>query len=192
MKQVITDIAHGEVDLDTLKAGASLIPVAKITKVPKVVKAIGNVGKTGSKKGKEGEKIAKSSPAKQTKARDKGKSDSYSYKNGTYEKADYHSRQTTGKKNPAPKDGQFALDNSVPIGKNTTRRVGLDSNGDFVIFDETTSGTFHGHVRTWKNSNGNQGLTAPMKNALYDADYIKSPKGSSFKLTDYAKGLIGK
>ena len=56
IKEVITDIAHGEVDLDTLKAGASLIPVAKIAKVPKVVKAIGNVGKTGSKKGKEGEK----------------------------------------------------------------------------------------------------------------------------------------
>ena len=55
-KQVITDIAHGEVDLDTLKAGASLIPVAKITKVPKVVKAIGNVGKTGFKKEKEGDK----------------------------------------------------------------------------------------------------------------------------------------
>ena len=53
---MITDIAHGEVDLDTLKAGASLIPVAKITKVPKVIKAVGNVGKTGFKKGKEGEK----------------------------------------------------------------------------------------------------------------------------------------
>ena len=70
-KQVITDIACGEADLDTLKTGASLIPVAKITKVPKVVKAIGNVGKTGFKKGKEGEKISKSSQAKQTKARDK-------------------------------------------------------------------------------------------------------------------------
>ena len=53
---MITDIAHGEVDLDTLKAGASLIPVAKITKVPKIVKAIGNVGKTGFKKGKQGDK----------------------------------------------------------------------------------------------------------------------------------------
>ena len=73
---MITDITHGEVDLDTLKAGASLIPVAKITKVPKVVKAIGNVGKTGSKKGKEGEKIAKSGQAKQTKAKNKGESGS--------------------------------------------------------------------------------------------------------------------
>ena len=66
---MITDIARGEADLDTLKAGASLIPVAKITKVPKVVKAIGNVGKTGFKKGKKGEKISKSCQAKQTKAK---------------------------------------------------------------------------------------------------------------------------
>ena len=118
--------------------------------------------------------------------------ESYSYKNGTYEKADYHSGQTTGKKNPAPKDGQFALDNSVPIGDNTTRRVGIDSNGDFVVFDETSPGTFHGHIRTWNRSNGNQGLTQAMKNALYDAGYIKSSKGTSFKLTDYVKELIGK
>ena len=76
IKEVITDIARKEVDLDTLKAGASLIPVAKITKVPKVVKAIGNVGKTGLKKGKEGEKIAKSGQAKQTKAKNKGGSGS--------------------------------------------------------------------------------------------------------------------
>ena len=49
---MITDIARKEADLDTLKAGASLIPA----KVPKVVKAIGNVGKTGFKKGKQGDK----------------------------------------------------------------------------------------------------------------------------------------
>ena len=73
---MITDIARGEADLDTLKAGASLIPMAKITKVLKVVKAIGNVGKTGLKKGKEGEKIAKSSQTKQTKAKNKEKNSS--------------------------------------------------------------------------------------------------------------------
>ena len=71
-KQVITDIARGEADLDTLKAGASLIPAGKVIKLPKVIKAIGNVGKTGFKKGKEGEKIAKSGQAKQTKAKNKG------------------------------------------------------------------------------------------------------------------------
>ena len=73
---MINDIAHGEVDLDTLKAGASLIPAGKVIKLPKVIKAIGNVGKTGFKKGKEGEKIAKSGQTKQTKARDKGESGS--------------------------------------------------------------------------------------------------------------------
>ena len=72
---MITDIARGEADLDTLKAGASLIPAGKVIKLPKVIKAIGNVGKTGFKKGKEGEKIAKSSQAKQTKARDKAGSE---------------------------------------------------------------------------------------------------------------------
>ena len=116
---------------------------------------------------------------------------SSSHKNGIYEKADYHSGQTTGNKNPAPKDGQFALDNSVPIGNNTTRRIGLDSNGNFVVFDETSSGVFHGHVRTWNSANGNQGLTQAMKNALYKAGYIKSPTGTSYKLTDYALELLG-
>ena len=69
---MITDIAHGEVDLDTLKACASLILAGKVIKLPKVIKAIGNVGKTGFKKGKEGEKIEKSSQTKQTKAKNKG------------------------------------------------------------------------------------------------------------------------
>ena len=68
---MITDIACGEADLDTLKTGASLIPAGKVIKLPKVIKAIGNVGKTGFKKGKEGEKIAKSGQAKQTKAKNK-------------------------------------------------------------------------------------------------------------------------
>ena len=76
IKEVITDIARGEADLDTLKAGASLIPAGKVIKLPKVIKAIGNVGKTGFKKGKEGEKIAKSGQTKQIKARDKGESGS--------------------------------------------------------------------------------------------------------------------
>ena len=114
------------------------------------------------------------------------------YKNGIYEKADYHSGRTTGRKDPAPKDGQFALDNSVWIGENTSRRVGLDSNGDFVVLDETSQNVFHGHVRQWNGNGGNQGLTQTMKNALYDAGYIKTPKGSKFKLTDKALKLIGR
>ncbi len=122
-----------------------------------------------------------------------GKDDrEYTYDNGTYEKADYHSNQTTGRKNPAPQDGQFALDNSVPVNSSTTpRRVGLDTNGDFVVFDETTPGVFHGHLRSWNKNGALQGLDDNMKKALYFADYIKTPKGTKYKLTDIAKKLIG-
>ena len=56
MKQVITDIARGEADLDTLKAGASLIPVAKITKVSKVVKAVEMLERPGLRKEKKEKK----------------------------------------------------------------------------------------------------------------------------------------
>ena len=66
---------------------------------------------------------------------------------------------TTSKKNKAPNMGQEALDNSVPIGSNTTRRVGI-SDGEIVVFDETTKGIFHGHVRSWNE------LTESMKAAL--------------------------
>ena len=100
-KQVITDIAHGEADLDTLKAGASLIPVAKITKVPKVVKAIGNVGKTGLKKGKEGDKtVWKRFTQKDQPKPDKNK--------GNQSKAGSKSGITTSKPNQeeASKSGQ--------------------------------------------------------------------------------------
>ncbi|MBP3569142.1 MAG: RHS repeat protein [Lachnospiraceae bacterium] len=115
----------------------------------------------------------------------------YTYQNGVYEAADYHSQKTTGKKAPAPQDGQFALDNSVSVGSNTSRRVGLDSNGDFVVLDETLDDLYHGHVRSWNDTDDMQGLSQAMKNALYDAGYVKSSKGTKGKLTDYAKSLLG-
>ncbi len=113
--------------------------------------------------------------------------DDYTYDNGVYEKAEYHSGSTTGRKNPAPVDGQFALDNSVSIGDNTNRRIGIDTNGDFVVFDETSNGVFHGHVRTWSGNGNNQPLTQQMKNALYKAGYVKSSTGTKYKLSDYTK-----
>ena len=79
--------------------------------------------------------------------------------NGTYEKADYHGNKNNAKKNKAPNKGQEALDNSVAISPNTTRRVGI-SDGEIVVFDETTSGIFHGHVRSWNE------LSESMKAAL--------------------------
>ena len=98
---MITDIAHGEVDLDILKACASLIPAGKVIKVPKVVKAIGNVGKTGFKKGKEGEKIV----WKRFTREDKPKPDK---NKGNQSKAGSKSGTTTSKPNQeeASKSGQ--------------------------------------------------------------------------------------
>ena len=100
-KQVITDIAHGEADLDTLKAGASLIPAGKVIKLPKVIKAIGNVGKTGFKKGKEGEKTV----WKRFTREDKPKPDK---NKGNQSKAGSKSGITTSKPNQeeASKSGQ--------------------------------------------------------------------------------------
>ncbi len=64
-------------------------------------------------------------------------------------------------KSAAPTNEQSALDNSFSIGNNTTRRIGV-SNGEFVVFDETSSGVFHGHVRQWSE------LTQRMKNVLIE------------------------
>ena len=55
--------------------------------------------------------------------------------------------------------GKESLGNSVPIGPNTTRRVGI-SDGEIVVLDETRSGVFHGHARSWNE------LTEQMKTAL--------------------------
>ena len=159
-KQVITDIARGEADLDTLKAGASLIPVAKITKVPKVVKAIGNVGKTGSKKGKEGEKIAKSSQTKQTKARDKGKSGSKvdtvsgSGSGNIYKPSPKHDpRSGWGTPNPIPnnKVGQKLLDTAFSSNKN--KQLYNYYEGQIIKFQPDGAGGWHSYaVLNIKNS----------------------------------------
>ena len=159
-KQVITDIARGEADLDTLKAGASLIPVAKITKVPKVVKAIGNVGKTGIKKGKEGEKIAKSSQTKQTKARDKGKSGSKvdtvsgSGSGNIYKPSPKHDpRSGWGTPNPIPnnKVGQKLLDTAFSSNKN--KQLYNYYEGQIIKFQPDGAGGWHSYaVLNIKNS----------------------------------------
>ncbi|MFF3669892.1 polymorphic toxin-type HINT domain-containing protein [Microtetraspora malaysiensis] len=89
--------------------------------------------------------------------------------NGTFDASPKHGRGQRGNAAPGPKDGQTALDNSVGIGPNTTRRVGIDKdNGEFVIFDETHPGQdiYHGHVRKWSE------LSQQQKNALIDAGLV--------------------
>jgi hypothetical protein len=57
-----------------------------------------------------------------------------------------------GVANPAPRNGQAALDASVQVKPTSPRRVGIDYEADkFVVFDEThpNSGVYHGHVRSW-------------------------------------------
>ncbi|WP_330410898.1 hypothetical protein, partial [Lachnotalea glycerini] len=104
---------------------------------------------------------------------DVSKGGSETGKNGTYEKADYHGKTNNAVKNKAPNNGQEALDNSVSIGKNTTRRVGI-SDGEIVVLDETTKGVFHGHVRSWSE------LSEPMKAALKKAGMV-TKKGKIIK-----------
>ena len=84
---------------------------------------------------------------------------SYTYEHGKFEGAKYHGNRDTGVKNKGPQDGQAALDNSVPLGPNTHRRVGV-SDGEIVVLDETTPGVYHGHVRSWDE------LSNPMKSVL--------------------------
>ena len=86
-----------------------------------------------------------------------------------YEPAPYHSKTGNNVKSPAPTNGQDVLNNSVPIGNNTSRRVGVDkTTGEYVVFDKHSDGTYHGHTRPWSGDKGTA-LTTQMKNALINA-----------------------
>lgn len=71
--------------------------------------------------------------------------------NGLYEDASYHHKNSSGIKNPAPTDGQHALDNSLKIeGKNSSSRIAI-SHDEFVVLMEDFPNKFHGHVRNWND-----------------------------------------
>ena len=69
----------------------------------------------------------------------------YTYENGKYEDAPYHTNKGNAKKSPRPIDGQAALDNSVQIKTTSPRRLGFSEN-QFVVLDQTSPGLYHGHV----------------------------------------------
>lgn len=75
------------------------------------------------------------------------------------------------------------MDNSVAISPNATRRVGI-SDGEIVVFDETTSGIFHGHVRSWNE------LSEAMKAALRKSGKVNK-KGRLFNDRIYTYGRCG-
>jgi len=86
-----------------------------------------------------------------------------------YEASPKHGSTARGNVSAAPRNGQNALDNSVQVKGTSPRRVGVDyQSREFVVFDQTSPGKFHGHVRSW------QQLTQEMKNVL-----VKSGLASS-------------
>lgn len=69
-----------------------------------------------------------------------------------YEASPKHHASTVqgGFVSPAPTNGQLVLEASVQVKPESPRRVGVDKGAqEYVVFDETVPGTFHGHTRTW-------------------------------------------
>lgn len=67
----------------------------------------------------------------------------------------------------APTNGQASLNNSVQVKPTSPRRVSVDpETGEFSVFDQTSPGEFHGHVRSWDE------LTPEMQRALIDAGRV--------------------
>ncbi|TJZ49425.1 hypothetical protein FAZ15_22270 [Sphingobacterium olei] len=92
-----------------------------------------------------------------------------------YERNLKHGTKNSGRANKAPTNPERSLANSLELPGNTTRRVGADkSTGEFNVFDEHTSGVFHGHSRTWGE------LSQDMKNMLIKSGVVNT-KGKILK-----------
>uniref|UniRef100_N2ADW8 Hint domain-containing protein n=1 Tax=Eubacterium plexicaudatum ASF492 TaxID=1235802 RepID=N2ADW8_9FIRM len=97
---------------------------------------------------------------------------------GIYEDAPYHGKQDNPLKSKRPKNGQAALDKSLPL--KDKRRIAVDQ-GEFVVLTPTSEGVYHGHVRPWKDSKGGRkGLDQEMKNVLLKAGLVNR-KGKILK-----------
>lgn len=108
---------------------------------------------------------------------DDKKDEKKKHPHGKYKDVDYHHRQSRGGKGGkscSPKDGQQALDNSIAVPGNTTRRIGVSCN-EIVVLDQTSEGLYHGHVRTWKELvSGGCRKPQLMRNALVDNGLVSS------------------
>jgi Tfp pilus assembly protein PilE len=93
--------------------------------------------------------------------------DKNEHPNGIYKDAPYHTSFGNSVKSKAPSNGQRALDNSVSVGTNSSRRIAI-SDGEFVVLDQTSTSPeiFHGHVRGWAD------LTDQMKRALVNSNLV--------------------
>lgn len=67
-----------------------------------------------------------------------------------YERNPKHGRTARRDVSPEPRDGQAALNQSVPSDGNSSARVGVDyEDGDIIQFHEHRPGKFHGFVVQW-------------------------------------------
>jgi RHS repeat-associated protein len=86
---------------------------------------------------------------------------------GKYELNPKHGSRARGDASPAPKNGQAALDTSIKISENSTRRVGIDYDaGGFVVFPEHEPRKFHGYSVHWTK------LTQKMQSVLRAAGMV--------------------
>ena len=86
-----------------------------------------------------------------------------------YEASPKHGPTAKGSISAAPRNGQEALDLSTQVKPTSPRRVGIDyESGQFNVFDQTSAGIFHGHVRTWNE------LTSEMQRALRQTGMVDS------------------
>jgi len=68
-----------------------------------------------------------------------------------YESNPKHGKNKRGNANPEPTNPQKALEDSIELPGNTSRRIAIDKQAEeFVVFDEHMPNKFHGHTRTWK------------------------------------------
>ena len=86
-----------------------------------------------------------------------------------YEASPKHGSIAKGSISAAPRNGQEALDLSVQVKSTSPRRIGIDyGTGEFNVFDQTSAGVFHGHVRSWNE------LTSEMQKTLRQAGMVDS------------------
>jgi len=84
---------------------------------------------------------------------------------GLYENFGKHHPNVRGNISPGPRNGQKALNNSLPFKSNKPSRIAI-CDGEFVVLMEHRPGLFHGHTRPWHD------LEPAMQKALRDAGLV--------------------
>ncbi len=103
---------------------------------------------------------------------------------GTHIPSPKHPSNVKGNVSPglSMEEGQDALDVSVPVvdkNKNAKKPRVAVWKGQYIVFEETSEGVYHSHIRSWNidKKTGLQGLTQEMKNALQSAGLVENNKG---------------